>query len=143
MVFYLFFLYADWAPFILRLALGVAFIAHGYPKLYTKERRDMFAGWLESLGIRPGRWWGLWVGCVEFFGGILLILGAYVEFVSFLLVIDMMVAMVKVKWGKVGYTAQGGWELDVIYLVIALSLILTGAGAWSLDSYILRQFPIL
>ena len=130
-------LYGDWAPLILRLMLGAAFIAHGYPKLFKAENRQMFSGWLESMGLKPGKFWALVVGVVEFYGGIALILGVYTQLVAMLLVINMVVAMWKAKWGKVGFTAQGGWELDLAYLVIAVSLLLTGAGVWSLDKYFL------
>lgn len=127
-------LYSDWAPLMLRVVLGLAFIAHGYPKLF-KNRLEV-AQWLDAIGIAPGKFWVLVVGVVEFFGGIALILGAWVEFVGILLAINMLVAMWKVKWGKIGYIAQqGGWELDLIYLAVALSFLFTGPGAWALFSW--------
>ncbi|MFY9462025.1 MAG: DoxX family protein [Candidatus Sungiibacteriota bacterium] len=131
------FLYSDWAPLVLRLMLGAAFMAHGYPKLFKAENRQMFSGWLESMGFKPGKFWALVVGVVEFYGGIALILGVYTQIAAILIAVNMLVAMWKAKWGKVGFTAQGGWELDLAYLVIAVSLLLTGAGAWSLDKYFL------
>ncbi len=129
--------YGDFAPLILRLVLGVAFVVHGYPKLFNREARVGFAGWLGSMGIRPGVFWALIVGVVEFFGGIALILGIYIQLAALLIVINMLVATWKAKWGKVGYTAQGGWELDLAYLAMALALIFTGAGAWGIDTYFL------
>jgi len=134
------FLYGDWAPFILRIMLGAAFVAHGYPKLFKAENRQMFSGWLESMGFKSGKFWALVVGVVEFYGGTALILGVYTQLVAALIVVNMLVAMWKVKWGKVGFTAQGGWEIDMVYLVIAISLFLTGAGAWSFDSYFLGLY---
>lgn len=127
--------YSDFAPFILRIVLGIAFIVHGYPKLFKGENRQGFADWLSSMGIRPGRFWALVVGVVEFFGGIALLLGIYTQIVAVLIVVNMLVAMWKAKWGKVGFTAQGGWELDLAYMVMAISLLLTGSGVWSLDFY--------
>ncbi|MDO8600797.1 MAG: DoxX family protein [bacterium] len=126
-------LYSDFTPLIFRVVLGLAFVAHGYPKLFTS--REQVAQWFESIGIKPGKFWVLVVGVVEFFGGIALILGAWVELVGILLAVNMVVAMWKVKWGKVGYVAQGGWELDLIYLVVALSFLFTGAGAFSLSAF--------
>ena len=128
-------IYGDFVPLILRLVLGVAFVVHGYPKLFNQETRIGFAGWLGSMGIKPGAFWAPLVGVVEFFGGIALVLGVYAQLVSLLIVINMLVAMWKAKWGKVGYTAQGGWEIDLAYLAMALSLIFTGAGAWGIDTY--------
>lgn len=132
---YSFLLYSDFAPLIIRLALGLAFVVHGYPKLFKKENREQFPLWLDSMGIKPGKFWALVVGVVEFFGGIALILGIWVQLAAFLVAIDMFVAMWKAKWGKVGFATPGGWELDFVYLAMALSLLLTGAGAWSLGWY--------
>lgn len=132
-IFGVFRLYSDWAPLMLRVVLGIAFIAHGYPKLF-KNRAEV-AQWFDAIGITPGKIWVLVVGIVEFFGGIALILGAWVELVGILLAINMFVAMWKVKWGKIGYIAQqGGWELDLIYLAIALSFLFTGAGVFAVSS---------
>ena len=134
-MFYAFLLYNDYAPLLIRLILGIAFMVHGYPKLFKRENRQMLFGWLETIGFKPGKAWGLWLGTLEFFGGIALITGFYVQLVGFLLAIDMLVALWKVKWGKSAFTGQGGWELELTYCVMALSLVLSSAGAWSIDRY--------
>lgn len=130
-----FFLFQDWAPLILRVALGLAFIVHGYPKLFKMFAG--FAGWLDSMGIKPGKFWALAVGVVEFFGGIALILGIFTQLAALLIAVNMVVAMAKVKWGAVKYveTERMGWELDLAYCVMAVSLLLTGPGAYALDAY--------
>lgn len=118
------------AHLILRVALGILFVAHGYPKLF--KNFGQFAGWLDSMGFKPGKFWALVAGAVEFFGGIMLVLGLWVQVVGILISIQMLVAMWKAKWGKVGLTDQGGWELDLIYLVAALALAMMGPGLWAL-----------
>lgn len=120
------------AHFFLRVVLGVLMVAHGYPKLFKSGGFSGFAGWLDSLGMKPGKFWALVVGIVEFFGGIFIILGLWVQLVGLLFAIQMLVAMIKVKWWKVGLTAQGGWELDLIYFVAALALVLMGPGFYAL-----------
>ncbi len=129
------YLYQDWGPFVLRVTLGAAFIAHGYPKLFK-----MFGGvaaWLDSIGIKPGKFWALVIGVVEFFGGIALVLGVLTELAAALIAVVMVVAIVKVKWGKAKYIdlERGGWELDLIYLAAALTILFTGPGAFALDTY--------
>lgn len=119
------------AHLLLRVVLGVVFIVHGYPKFKTFSQ---FAGWLGSMGFRPAKFWAFVAASVEFFGGILLVLGIGVPIVGILLAIQMLVAMWKVKWGKVGFTDTGGWELDLIYLVAALSLVMMGGGMYSLGA---------
>lgn len=130
-----FFLYQDLGLLLLRLALGAAFVAHGYPKLF--RMLGGFADWLDSIGIKPGRFWALVVGVVEFFGGLALIIGIFVQLAALLIAVDMLVAMIKVKWGKVGFVEmeKTGWELDLIYLVAAVLLVVSGAGSYSLDSF--------
>lgn len=119
------------AHFILRVVLGILFVAHGYPKLF--KNFGQFAGWLDSMGLKPGKFWALVAGAVEFFGGILLVLGLWMQVAGILIAIQMLVAMWKAKWGKIGLTDQGGWELDLIYLVTALALAMMGGGIYSLD----------
>ena len=119
------------ALFILRVVLGALFIVHGYPKLF--KNFSGFASWLESMGLKPGKFWALVAGVVEFFGGILLVLGLWTQLVGLLIAVQMLVAMWKAKWGKVGLTDQGGWELDLIYLTAGLVLAMAGGGAYSLD----------
>lgn len=130
-------LYQDWGPLVLRIALGAAFVVHGYPKLFTSMRHG-FAGWLTALGYRPGRFWGLAVGSVEFFGGIALLLGMYTELAAALIALNMFVAMTQVKWGHAKYveSEKMGWELDLIYFAAAVSLVFLGPGAYALDSYL-------
>ncbi len=117
------------AHVILRVVLGILFIIHGYPKLF--KNFSGFAGWLGSMGFWPAKFWALVAGVVEFFGGMLLALGIGVQIIGILIAIQMLVVMVKVKWGKVGLTATGGWELELMYLVVALALAMMGTGIYT------------
>ena len=131
------YLYQDWALLLLRVALGAAFIVHGYPKLFTGMRAG-FAGWLDSIGIKPGKFWALVVGVVEFFGGIALVLGVFTQLAAALVAVNMLVAMAKVKWGKAKFVEmeKTGWELDFIYLAAAAILFTFGPGGYALESYV-------
>ncbi len=128
--------YQDAGLFVLRLALGVIFVAHGYPKLF--KMFGGFAGWLESIGIKPGKFWAAVVGVTEFFGGIAVILGVFTQVAGLLLAINMIVAMAKVKWGKVKMIEMDkmGWEIDLALFALALALVFLGAGAYSLSRYL-------
>ena len=120
--------YAHFAPLLLRVVLGLVFIVHGYPKLFGGFGQTV--GFFESISIRPAKFWVFVVGIVEFFGGIALILGFATQLAALLIAINMLVAIYKVKF-KQGFS--GGYEFDLTLLVIALSLILTGAGAYAID----------
>lgn len=134
------YLYQDVGLLALRLALGAAFVVHGYPKLFKMFAG--FSGWLDSMGIRPGKFWALVVGVVEFFGGIAIILGVFTQLAAALIAVNMFVAMAKVKWGKVGFVEmeKTGWELDLIYFAAAIALAFLGAGSYALDGYIFRGY---
>ena len=135
-MFSILYFYQDIGLLVLRLALGAAFIVHGFPKLFKMYAG--FAGWLDSIGIRPGKFWALVVGVVEFFGGIALILGAFTQLAALLIAINMFVAMAKVKWrgSKFVEMEKMGWELDLIYFAAAILLMTLGAGDYSLDRYL-------
>ncbi|HEY4497848.1 MAG TPA: DoxX family protein [Candidatus Paceibacterota bacterium] len=137
--------YASYGPLLLRLALAAVFIVHGYPKLFAKTMPDgsrhggitATAGFFESIGIRPAKFLAVVVGVVEFFGGILLIAGFGVQIIALLLAINMLVAIWKVKF-KMGFAGgpaspAGGWEFDFVLLIMALSLLVLGPGAYALD----------
>src|SRR3989344_8243107 len=115
--------YQHYAPLFLRLGLAAVFIIHGYPKLFGKPPAGGIAataGFFESIGIRPGKFWVLVVGVVEFFGGILLVIGLFVQPVAMLIVVNMVVAIWKVKF-KQGFV--GGYEFDLMLLLMAASLV--------------------
>ena len=120
--------YSNFGPLILRLVLGLVFVAHGYPKLFGGFSQTV--GFFESVGIKPGKFWVFVVGAVEFFGGIALVLGFATQLAALLIAINMVVAMAKVKF-KIGFV--NGYEFDLILLAAALSLTLTGAGAFAID----------
>src|SRR3989442_2074305 len=71
--------FVDLASIILRLAIGSAFMIHGYPKLGSNE---LAKRWMKSVGfpvpLVP------FAGVVEFFGGLTLILGALTPVTAFL-----------------------------------------------------------
>ncbi len=115
-------------PLLLRVILAAVFIAHGYPKLFGGFSGT--AQFFESINIKPGKFWVLVVGIVEFFGGILLALGLWVQPIALLLAIDMAVAIWKVK-RKEGFVH--GYEFELVLLAIALSLLVLGPGAYSVD----------
>lgn len=122
------FVFEQFAPLILRLVLAAVFIVHGYPKLFTQFAET--AGFFESIGIRPAKFWVFVVGIVEVLGGILLLAGLFTQAVALLVAVEMSVAIWKVKFRQ-GFS--GGYEFDLALLAMAVSLMLLGPGKFSLD----------
>lgn len=119
-----------WAPWILRVGLGLGLLTHGYPKLF--KNFTQFSGYVATLKWPVPKLFALLAGVVELGGGLLLILGlltkptALVGAVYFLLVI--LTAHRSQKF-------QSGWELAYLYLVGLLTLwAVNDSGVWALDS---------
>jgi putative oxidoreductase len=131
----------------LRLMIGFGMMYHGFPKLFSTQGHTDFAGLLTGLGV-PAPGIAAWlVGIVEFAGGLMLIIGAFVTVVSVLLIIDMLVAAALVHvphgFGFInirGMTESGslilgmpGYEVNLLYIAALLALAIGGAGVYSVD----------
>lgn len=128
----------DWAPLPLRLGMGAGFIIHGYPKLFTDQGHAGLASTIEGAGLPLPELMAWMSGGVEFFGGILLIIGAFVPIVAALGIVNMLAAMFIVHWGHgFAFTSNPpGIEVNVLYIAGFLALILGGAGAMSFDGWL-------
>jgi putative oxidoreductase len=129
----------DWASLPLRLILGFGFAYHGYPKLFGGH--DMFVGMLTGLGI-PAPGLMAWpVGLLEFFGGLLLIAGAFVSLVAILSIINMLVAMFTFHLpnGFNFMASPPGYEVNLLYIAGFTALLLGGAGAISVDRWLANR----
>jgi putative oxidoreductase len=80
-----------WAPIPLRLIVGYGFMAHGFAKL--SRGPDSFANIVHTLGV-PASHFIAWVTILtEVFGGLAIILGAFVAYVSLPMAALLLVAM--------------------------------------------------
>ena len=120
----------EWAPVFLRIALGLIFIVHGYPKLFKDSKGT--SKFLKGLGFKPAKFWALILGCVEFFGGLAVLVGLFTRIASGLLIVSMTTALYyqTVVWKK---KFSGGYEFDFLILFALIALFLLGAGNLSLD----------
>lgn len=123
------------APLPLRLMLGIAFIYHGYPKLFDGQERAGFVEMLGGLGVPLPEVMGWVVGIVEFGGGIALLLGAATLVATSLLIIQQLGAMFLVHWpnGFAFTNEPPGIEVNLLFIAMLLALLLGGAGAFSVD----------
>jgi len=82
---------AHWAPIPLRLIVGYGFMAHAFAKL--SRGPEAFANILHALGV-PASHFMAWVTILsEVFGGLTIILGAFVAYVSLPMAALLLVAM--------------------------------------------------
>lgn len=118
---------APYAALLLRLSLGVMFIAHALLKLvvFTLPGTVKF---FETLGY-PG-FLAYVVFGAELVGGALLVLGVYTRWVSLALIpILIGAAMVHVPNGWVFSAPNGGWEYPVFLAIASAVQALLGDGA--------------
>lgn len=131
--------YADAGLLILRVGLGIVFLAHGLPKLNSSSPIGGiagFSGFLKQLNVPLPTVFAWLVALLETVGAALLILGLGTRILGLLFAIDMLAAILSAKIGmmKAKFSGQGGWEFEFALLVGALALVFTGAGAYSLDA---------
>ncbi|HYQ37543.1 MAG TPA: DoxX family protein [Pseudomonas sp.] len=121
---------------VLRIVVGLTFMAHGSQKLFGLFGGYGLAGtgqWMESVGIAPGYWMALLAGSGEFFGGLALLLGLLVRPASVVTAVVSLVAMFSVHWAKGFFITNGGYEYALTLLVVSVALLIDGAGRLSLD----------
>src|SRR5437773_2085654 len=119
------------AALLLRLALGVMFLAHAWVKVkvFTPSGTAQF---FKSLGL-PGELAYLTIAA-EIVGGVLLILGVETRWVALALV-PLMLGTIVLVHGKAGWqftNKDGGWEYPAFWVVGLLALALLGDGAAAL-----------
>ena len=112
----------------LRIALGIIFFSHGYPKL--AHLGGGMQGFFVEHGL-PG-YFVYVAGVLEVFCGLLLMLGLFTRPAALLLAGEMTVAIWKVHSSK-GYLAVHEYEFPLALAVACFALATVGAGAFSLD----------
>lgn len=116
---------------MLRLAAGVVFLAHGWQK-YQMGVAGV-SGFLASLGFpAPDIMAVLLIGG-EIVGGALLILGLYARTAAMVTTIIAVVALLTVHVSKGFFISNGGYEFILLLLATSVSVLITGAGRYSLD----------
>ena len=133
---------ADFAALLLRVAVGLIFIPHGYSKVFGSGGVASFASDLPSYHIPT--FLGYLAAYAEFFGAILLIAGLLTRLDAFLLACTMAVAVLVVQLPDAlndvpeganrFFVAMKGIEMPLALFAAAGALVLLGGGKFSLDS---------
>lgn len=123
------------ALLVVRLALGVIMVAHGYHKVFGGLHQH--AQMVAHLGLPA--WLGYVSAFAEFLGGLLVLAGLFTRAAAFALLIDMVVAIWKVHWhnGLLGSPDHPGYELPMAVAALAVTLIFYSAGPIAFD-HVLR-----
>lgn len=126
---------------VLRVVIGLTFMAHGAQKLFGWFGGGGLAGvgqWMESIGLTPGHLMALLAGSAEFFGGLALVIGLLVRPAAVALIMVALVAIFSVHWVNGFFMSNNGYEYALALLVACVALLLEGAGKLSLDEVLAR-----
>jgi putative oxidoreductase len=117
----------DLALLVIRLILAGLLLPHGYQKLTGWAGAQ---GFFESLSLPAPKLALIFAAVAEVGGGVLILLGLWVEIAAVLVMIDMVGAIVFAVKGAAFDLLRGGTEVTIFAL--ALALLLAGGGRYGL-----------
>lgn len=126
----------DLGILIIRVVFGLTFAAHGAQKLFGWFGGYGLAGtggWMESIGLKPGKLQAALAGTAEVIAGLLLALGLWLPVAAILMVGTMLVAIAKVHGPNGYWNTAGGYEYNAAIIAVAVGLALTGPGAYAVE----------
>lgn len=141
---------ARWAPLPLRLMVGYGFMQHGFAKL--SKSPEAFAVILHAIGVPAPHLMAWLTILVEVFGGLAVLLGAFVTLASVPMAAVLLVAIftVQLPYGfssiklmsvTSGHAQFGppGYECNLLYLACLVALVIGGSGPMAIDGYLKRK----
>ena len=126
------FLHADLGRLALRLTVGILMLFHGVAKLGNHEALQFITRQLESFGLPGILAYAVFIG--EIVAPIMIIVGILTRFGGFILVINMIFAIVLAHANEVfSLTQHGGWALELqgFYLFCSLAIVFLGSGRYA------------
>lgn len=128
-------------PFV-RFWVGAFIVPHGMQKLFGAfgGNIDGTAAFFGKVGLVPALPLAYLVGCVEFFGGILLAIGLLTRPAAAAIVILLAVAVFHIHLGNGFFWTKSGYEYPLLWCLMALACFFGGGGKWSVDSKIGKEF---
>jgi putative oxidoreductase len=128
--------YVPYIALVTRVWLGGNMMIHGYPKIRNmkKTAEEM----KQAVGIPTIATYVATI--LEIFGGIFLIIGLIVPlmglFFAIFMIANIIMKKTKTKATYIAQPSNPSYEIDITYLILSLSLVVLGAGALSIDSFI-------
>lgn len=130
---------ADLGVLLIRVMIGVVFLFYGSQKLFGwfgGYGIKGTGGWFESIGVKPGNAVAAFSGLAELIGGLLFALGVFLPLAAALVTIIMLGAIAKVHGAKGFSVTSGGFEYNLVLIVVSIGIALIGPGEFSLKEYL-------
>jgi putative oxidoreductase len=122
---------------VLRVVLGVVFIAHGAQK-FSQGVSGVAQGFA-GMGVPLAEVAAPLVAGLELVGGVLLVFGIATRVVAVLLAVDMVVAGALAHLPAGFFSQDGGFEYVLVLAAGSLAVALTGPGRYSVDAVVVRR----
>lgn len=141
----------EWLPiFVARFSLGLFFTISGYNKLFVPAKHEDLIHLMSEIGLPFPEFMALFLGSVEFFGGLLLMVGLFSTICAIALTVAMIVAIITVEIDAVipedvGFIDWMSWFLylpQVMYVILFVWLMTTGPGRFSVDHCLANKLNI-
>lgn len=113
-----------------RIVFGLMFMQHGAQKLFAMFGREEAVQLFSQMGL---------AGSLEFWGGLLIVLGLFTRPVAFILAGEMAVAYFQAHFPNGWVPMVNRGELTVLYTFAFLYLAFQGGGSFSLDGLLARR----
>jgi putative oxidoreductase len=122
---------SDYAALLLRVSLGIMYIAHSVVLKWMTFTLAGTAQYFESLGLPGALAYATFFA--EFVGGVLLVLGVQSRWVA----LSLLPILFGATWVHIGngwvFSAEGGgWEYPLYLIVLSVAQALLGDGAYAL-----------
>jgi putative oxidoreductase len=120
---------------VLRVALGIVFLAHGVNHVFRGGKIAGTARWFESLGMKPGVLHAWLASLTELASGALLLVGFLTPLAGAGVVGTMLVAWITnhLRNGFFIFRPGEGYEYVMTLTLLGLAIAGLGAGEWSVD----------
>jgi putative oxidoreductase len=132
----LFTTHAGYGLTVVRILVGIIFVAHGSQKLFGAFGGYGLEGtgqYMASLGLTPGYLMALLSGSAEFFGGLGLVVGLLARPAALVLAATLVVAIFSVHIHNGLFMANNGYEFALALLGGVVAVLIEGAGKLSID----------
>ena len=126
-----------WTVVPVRVMMGLILIVAGYTKLTNLGGT---AGFFGQVGIPAPEVMAAFMAGLELIGGLLLLVGFATRWVAILFVLEFLFIVFVVKLPRMGWDPT---RIDMMMLAGALTLVLAGAGAASVDAMMARRLGVV
>ena len=138
----------NWAALFIRLALGIVLFPHGAQKLLGWFGGYGYSG---TMGFLTGQAHLPWILAflviiIEFFGALFLVFGFLTRLAAFAIFVNFLGILYTshlnngffMNW-NVAANKPEGFEYHILVLGIAIGLMISGGGKWSIDAFLGRR----